>query len=267
MRLKSFLGFAFKPFLAFSFLLLFDSYAFGAQLKLAWDANTELDLAGYRVYYGTSSGNYGSPVSVGNVTTYTLTGLTQGPTYFVAVTAIDTLLDESGYSNGVSGAATDGTQTFTLASNPTGLQVLVDSVTYTAPQTFSWAAGSSHTLSLSSPQAGSAGTRYAFASWSDGGAQNHTITAPSASTTYTANFTTLYSLSTAVNPSGGGTVSPSGTNWYDNGQSASISAIASSGYAFSGWSGDASGTTNPITMTMNGKKTVTATFLRFIKLA
>ncbi len=152
-------------------------------------------------------------------------------------------------------------QTFTVTTSPSGLQVVVDGTTYTAPQTFSWVVGSSHTLSVSSPQSGTTGTQYAFSSWSDGGAQNHTITAPSASTTYTANFTTQYSLTTAVSPSGGGTVTPSGTNWYNSGQSVSVSATASSGYNFTGWSGDLSGSTNPTSLTMNGPKSITATFV------
>ena len=31
----------------------------GAYLDLTWNPNAEEDLAGYKVYYGTSSGNYG----------------------------------------------------------------------------------------------------------------------------------------------------------------------------------------------------------------
>ena len=31
--------------------------SYGAYLKIAWNANTEEDLAGYKVYYGTSSGD------------------------------------------------------------------------------------------------------------------------------------------------------------------------------------------------------------------
>ncbi len=83
-----------------------------------------------------------------------MTGLTLGQTYFITVTAYDTSPNESGYSNEVSGPATDGTQTFTVTTNPSGLQVVVDGTTYTAPQTFSWVVGSSHTLSVSSPQSG-----------------------------------------------------------------------------------------------------------------
>ena len=242
-------------------LFIFSQDIFAAQIRVAWDPNTEPDLAGYKVYYGAASGTYGAPIDAGKVTTYTLAGLTLGQAYFISVTAYNTSNIESGHSNEVSGAATDGALTFTVTTNPSGQQVVVDGTTYTAPQTFSWAVGSSHTLSVSSPQSGTTGTQYAFSSWSDGGAQNHTITAPSASTTYTANFTTQYSLTTAVSPSGGGTVTPSGTNWYNSGQSVSVSATASSGYNFTGWSGDLSGSTNPTSLTMNGPKSVTAAFV------
>jgi len=56
-------------------LSIFSEDIFAAQIRLAWDPNTESDLAGYKVYYGTTSGKYGTPIDAGNVTTYTLTGL------------------------------------------------------------------------------------------------------------------------------------------------------------------------------------------------
>ena len=69
---------------------------------LSWDASTASNIAGYRFYYGTASGNYlqplGQGIDVGNATTYTLTGLTSGVTYYFAVTAYDTAGDESAYS-------------------------------------------------------------------------------------------------------------------------------------------------------------------------
>jgi hypothetical protein len=240
-------------------LLLYQS-ALAAQIGLAWDANEEGDLAGYKVYYGTTTGTYGSPIDVGNVTTYILTGLTSGQRYYVAVTAYDTSDNESGYSNEVNGVASDGAPIFTVTTNPTGLKVVVDGTSYTSPQTFDWTVGSSHTLSVSSPQDGSSGTRYIYSSWSDGGAQTHTITTPSSSTTYTASFTTQHRLITSASPPGGGTVNPSGTNWYNSGQVVAISATANTGYTFSNWSGGLSGSTNPTSITMNGPKDVVANF-------
>ena len=240
--------------------LLLPSAVWAAQIRLAWDPNTESDLAGYKVYYGTGSRIYGSPINVGNVTTYTLTNLTLGQTYFIAVTAYNASNNESGYSNEVSGDATELGQTCTVATSPSGLQVVVDGATYTASQTFSWNPGSSHTVSVSSPQSGGSGVQYVYSSWSDGGGQSHTITAPSSTTTYTANFTTQYSLATSASPSGGGTISPSGTNWYNSGQAVSVSATASAGYSFSNWTGDLSGSTNPTSLAMSGPKSVTANF-------
>lgn len=68
---------------------------------LAWSPNQERDVAGYRVYYGTASRTYGPPITIGNVTAYTLGNLAVGATYYFAVTAYDTAGYESGFSNEV----------------------------------------------------------------------------------------------------------------------------------------------------------------------
>ena len=73
---------------------------------LEWDAVAAANLAGYRVYYGTAPGKYvqsagGGVLVLGNVTTYTVTGLSRGTRYYFAVTAFDTSNDESVYSNEV----------------------------------------------------------------------------------------------------------------------------------------------------------------------
>lgn len=75
--------------------------AFAGDAILSWDANTESDLAGYKVYFGTAPGTYGSPIDAGNQTTYTVTGLGTGTFYFV-VTAYNTSGAESNPSNEVS---------------------------------------------------------------------------------------------------------------------------------------------------------------------
>ena len=81
--------------------------AYGASLDITWDANTESDLAGYYVYYGTASGDYGTPIDVGDVTEYELTGLDEGVRYYVAITVYDTADNESEMSDEESGVPPD----------------------------------------------------------------------------------------------------------------------------------------------------------------
>lgn len=91
-------------------LVLFVSApALAGDVTLAWDANTEPDLAGYRIYFGPASRAYGAPIVIGTQTTYTITGLPAG-TYYFAVTAYNTAGLESGFSNEVSATIT-GTPT------------------------------------------------------------------------------------------------------------------------------------------------------------
>ena len=128
--LPSFSRSLFLCFLAFLLTFLFIATpAFAAQIRLAWDPNTEPDLAGYRVYWGTASGSYGTPANAGTATTYTITGLTAGQTYQLAVKAYDSSNNESGFSNEVSGMATHPGSVIiatTIATNPSGLQIAVD---------------------------------------------------------------------------------------------------------------------------------------------
>ena len=70
----------------------------GGSAIVTWNANTESDLAGYRVYYGTSSRNYPNSISVGKVTSATISGLTIGSKYYIALKAVDTSGNLSGYS-------------------------------------------------------------------------------------------------------------------------------------------------------------------------
>lgn len=72
---------------------------------LEWDAVTSANLGSYRVYFGTAPGSYipprGQGIPVGNVTTYTVTGLSSATRYYFAVTAVDKSGNESPYSNEV----------------------------------------------------------------------------------------------------------------------------------------------------------------------
>jgi hypothetical protein len=77
-----------------------------SSVSLTWDATTTntdgspiADLAGYKVYYGTSSGSYSTSVDVGNVTSVYIVDLTSGTTYYFAVTSYNSFGHESAYSN------------------------------------------------------------------------------------------------------------------------------------------------------------------------
>jgi len=72
-----------------------------AELTLAWDANSEEDLAGYKLHYGTQSGNYSVTIDVQNVTQYTIGNLEEYQDYYFVATAYDTDANESEYSEEV----------------------------------------------------------------------------------------------------------------------------------------------------------------------
>ncbi len=82
------------------------SFANAGEVRLQWDRNSETDLAGYKVYYGTASGRYGIPIAAGLQTNYTVSNLAAG-TYYFAVTAINGSGVESGFSNEVSAIVSD----------------------------------------------------------------------------------------------------------------------------------------------------------------
>lgn len=90
-------------FIAIMALVAFPALALAGSATLHWRANTESDLAGYRIYYGAQSRSYGPYIPVGkSVTSYTLNGLVDGKTYYFTLTAVDTSGNESGYSTEVS---------------------------------------------------------------------------------------------------------------------------------------------------------------------
>jgi glucose/arabinose dehydrogenase len=79
------------------------------------------------------------------------------------------------------------TVVLTFQSNPGGLQLTVDGSSGTATFSRTVIVGSNHTVSAAPSQTKGRQT-YTFASWSDGGAQTHTIVAPASATTYTARY-------------------------------------------------------------------------------
>ena len=67
-----------------------------------WASNSEADLAGYTVYYGTDARIYSTSADVGMSTSHQISGLVDGVTYYFAVTAYNASGAESLYSEEVS---------------------------------------------------------------------------------------------------------------------------------------------------------------------
>ena len=111
---------------------------------------------------------------------------------------------------------------------------------------------------------------YVFSGWSGDatGNTNPLNVTMSANKTITATFTAVptYTLNTAVIGSGSVTSSPRGGTYSKN-TVVSITATPSAGYVFSGWSGDATGNTNPLNVTMSTNKNITANFIVYNNLS
>jgi glucose/arabinose dehydrogenase len=97
-----------------------------------------------------------------------------------------TATDSGGMTTTTSVTLQPKTVNLTLQSSPTALQLSAGPTTARAP--FTITAIQNATLQLTAPAQKYRGKNYVFVSWSDGGAQTHTIQAPSTSTTYTATF-------------------------------------------------------------------------------
>ncbi len=109
-------------------------------------------------------------------------------------------------------------------------------------------------------------TGYTFVNWTENG----NIVSTSSSYQFilvgarklVANFKAIpasqFALVLSSSPAAGGSTTGSGA--YSAGSSASATATANPGYTFTSWSGDATGTSNPLTVIMNANKHITANF-------
>jgi hypothetical protein len=163
---------------------------------------------------------------------------------------------------------------YTVTTNPveSNVGVIVDGSFWYAPVNFaqqlfsSWTPSSSHSLNIDSPvYPWDSNTYFDFSSWSDAGAQNHTITAPSGSATYTANITPNYYVADyPLEGSCAGTINvtpPSTENgYYQSGSQISFSETPATGLIFTGWLYDLSGTTSPQNLTVDDEALVAADY-------
>ncbi|HOT98412.1 MAG TPA: Ig-like domain-containing protein [bacterium] len=107
-------------------LTLIHTIIWAADARLKWQANSDGDLAGYRIHYGTAANALTQAFDAGNVTACTVTGLETGQLYYFALAAYDKANNTSALTDAISGMAGD-TQAPTLmaaaALSPTELRV------------------------------------------------------------------------------------------------------------------------------------------------
>lgn len=162
-----------------------------------------------------------------------------------------------------SGAAAETRHTLTIAPSGDG---------FTSPAPGSWAFASGTAVAIRAIPASGA----TFVGWSGAasGTENPVIVVMDGNKALTARFaagaagtgatgttlaTATYTL--AVSAAGDGSTSPAPGSWtFASGTRVSIRAIPASGTTFTGWSGAATGTDNPVTFVMDGNLALTASF-------
>jgi len=239
-------------------LFLFSGNLFAASANLAWDASTSSGVGGYKVSYGTSSGNYATTIDAGNKTTYAVSGLQEGAKYYFAVKAYDsTKTTESVYSNEtnltvpVTAATTALTADFT-ASKTSGVATLaVDftPVTTGTVTSWTWSFPGSYTPTVTNTTA-----KVTTASYPTAGTYNVSLTATGSSGSVTKSYPNLITVTapTTTTVSTGTTTTPTDTTTTPPVTATSNNGLVAA-YGFEEVSGttvtDASGNSNHGTIT------------------
>jgi List-Bact-rpt repeat protein len=154
--------------------------------------------------------------------------------------------------------------TTTVRMNPVG-NFVADGVTYNFLQAFQWAVGSSHTLSVPSPQNDiGAGNQSVFVGWQDLIAQGNysntrtIVVQANQNITYTANMGTQVQVGASVSPANSGSVT--GGGWYNLNATVTLTATAAGGFAFSNYTGTIGATTPVLTFIAGGPGAEVANF-------
>ncbi len=162
-----------------------------------------------------------------------------------------------------------------VAPNPfsSNLYVYADGGFWYVPKNFSlyydstWTSGSTHTLSVNNPiYPYSSNSRYAFDNWSDGTTTTtDSIVLPATSASYTANLTPQFYVTDYVNETCAGSInvlpgSPTGDGFYPTGDALTFTETPNSGWLFTGWQYDLSGTSASLPLTVTDEVLVTADY-------
>lgn len=215
------------------------SNSLAGQANLAWDPpDISTDVTGYMIHYGSASGAYSQGVDVGNTTSFTISNLPDGQTYF-AVTAYDARGYQSGYSNEVS------IVTSPLPPPPPPTQyllVILKAGTGQGTVSGSGISCGDTCLAVYNPGAvvslsATAGSGSTFNGWSGGGCSGTGLCTATmnANNTVTANFnTSAVKYLITASAGAGGAISPAGTSSVGAGGSMKFSITPATGYRIVG---------------------------------
>jgi hypothetical protein len=215
---------------ALSLLVLFAGPAHPAEVNLEWDPNMEADLAGYKIHYGTTSGQYDRHIDVGNMTQYTITGLDDGVYYFAA-TAYNTSGIESAYSNEVSTEIITNPCTYSISPEnaqfgPAGGTGVVE---VTAPPMCEWTAADAPPLTITSEKSGFGNGIVTYTLPANTNAYSITVASAIGGQIFTVKQSaSAYTIIAAAKA--GGRISPKGTVTVKKGASKGFVITANTGY-------------------------------------
>ncbi len=202
-----------------------------AQVTLAWDANRESNLAGYKIYFGTAPREYSWVLDVGKVTTYTVTGLTDGLAYYFSATAYDTANQESDFSREVS------TSTCTYSLSPASQSFAASAGTGTVEVTTQsrcpWTAGRSPswmTVTSGGNGIGDGTVRYSLSANTGSSPRSANATVAGKVFTVTQAGASESAFTITASAGTGGSISPSGALSVSSGTGKTFAITPNAGY-------------------------------------
>jgi hypothetical protein len=208
-----------------------------AQVTLTWDAVSDSSLRGYKIYYGTASKNYTTSIDVKNVTSYTITGLGDGTTYYFAVTAYSSTA-QSAFSGEVSystpvGAAKSQSCTYALSSPGASFASSggAGSVSVTAPAGCAWSSSTPPSwLTLTSGASGTGNGTMMYSVAPNTSANSRAATLTIASRVFTVSQAGLAQYTITASAGMGGSITPSGSIMVAQGGGKSFGIASNPGY-------------------------------------
>ncbi|HUJ68716.1 MAG TPA: fibronectin type III domain-containing protein, partial [Syntrophorhabdales bacterium] len=229
---KSSILFLLLFFLSFPVLLL-TSGSVHAQVTLGWTASSSSNVTGYKVHYGTASGNYPYSVDAGNTTSHVFSGLSAGATYYFAATAYDSSGDQSGDSNEVSYTVPSPC---TYAISPTSASFTASggtgSVSVTTQSGCAWMAGSAASwMSITSGASGTGSGSVSYSVAANTGASSQTAASTIGGLSFTVTEAGVQTFTITASAGTGGTISPTGATTVSYGGSQSYTTAPNTGYS------------------------------------